>query len=281
MFKRSFLLATLLIGSLAACAQGSAPATSSSAPGAPAATATPSAPAPSSSLTGAVSAQETVSATPAGTSASDAQLERIAALPATAQLPAGDWVAGTNYKPIVPAQPTSVPAGKVEVIEMFWYACPHCYAFDPFLESWKKVKASYIEFRRVPVMWSAMHQSHAHLFYTLEALGKEEQLHSKVMDTISQRKSDLGSPDEAQALKLQIAFAKDNGITEADYLKAYNSFSVQANLQKASELGKRYQVEGVPMIIINGKYTTDVGMAGDQGKLIRIINDLAASEHRH
>ncbi|HTP39658.1 MAG TPA: DsbA family protein [Steroidobacteraceae bacterium] len=281
MFKRSFTLAALLIGSLAACAQGSAPATSSSAPATPIAAPTASAPVPGGSLSGAVSAQETVSATPAGTSPSDAQLERIAELPANGQLPAGEWVAGTNYKPIVPTQPTSVTAGKVEVLEFFWYACPHCYAFDPFLESWKKVKAPYIEFRRVPIMWGALHQSHARLFYTLEALGKEEQLHTKVMDTISQRKSDLGSPDEATALRLQVAFAKDNGITEADYVKAYNSFSVQANLQKASELAKRYQVEGVPFIVVNGKYATDVGMAGDHGKLIRLINDLAASEHRH
>jgi protein dithiol oxidoreductase (disulfide-forming) len=281
MFKRSILMVALMVGSLAACAQGTAPVASSAAPAATtAAPAAASVPA-STSLTAAAATQETVSATATSTSASDAALERIAALPAAAQLPAGDWVAGTNYKPLVPAQPTDAPAGKVEVVEVFWYACPHCYALDPYLESWKKNKPAYVEFKRVPVMWSAIHRSHAKLFYTLQALGKEELLHTKVMDTIAQRTNMLGSNDDAEGLKLQVAFAKANGISEADYMKAYNSFSVQANLQKAEELGRRYQVEGVPLVIVNGKYTTDVGMAGDQGKLIKIIDDLTASEHRH
>jgi thiol:disulfide interchange protein DsbA len=280
MFKRSMLMVALMVGSLAACAQGNAPAASSAAPVATAAPAPTSAPA-STSLTAAAATQETVSSATTGTSAGDAALERIAALPAAAQLPAGAWVAGTNYKPLVPAQPTDAPAGKVEVVEVFWYACPHCYALDPYLESWKKNKPAYVEFKRVPVMWSAIHRSHAKLFYTLQALGKEELLHTKVMDTIAQRTNMLGSNDDAEGLKLQVAFAKANGISEADFMKAYNSFSVQANLQKAEELGRRYQVEGVPLVIINGKYTTDVGMAGDQGKLIKIIDDLTASEHRH
>jgi len=210
----------------------------------------------------------------------EAALERVAALPPEGQLPAGKWVAGTNYKPIVPAQPTDAAPGKVEVVEVFWYGCPHCYALDPYLESWRKNKAAYIEFTRVPVMWGATHRAHAKLFYTLQALGKLDQLHSKVFEEIHEAHNPLVGADDAETQKLQVAFAKANGISEADFLKAYDSFTVQTNLQKADDLGRRYKVEGVPTLVVNGKYQTDVGLAGSQANLIQLISDLAASEKR-
>jgi hypothetical protein len=90
------------------------------------------------------------------------------------------WQEGVNYTRIVPAQPTSVPAGQVEVLEFFWYACPHCYALDPLVESWKKTKPAYISFSPVHVMWNEGHRSLARLYYTLESLGKLDQLHGEV-----------------------------------------------------------------------------------------------------
>ncbi len=113
----------------------------------------------------------------------------MAALPAAGQLPAGKWVAGVNYRPLVPAQPTDAAPGKVEVVEVFWYGCPHCYALDPYIESWRKTKPAYVEFKRVPVTWQAVHQSHAKLFYTLEALGKEEALHTAVFAEMHDKKN--------------------------------------------------------------------------------------------
>jgi protein dithiol oxidoreductase (disulfide-forming) len=282
----------LLLASLSACARdnpapSAEPATVAAA--ASAAAANPAPPAPGAGtalkvagdLATAAATQQEGADIPAAADTGESQLERIAAMPSEGQLPAGKWVAGTNYKVISPAQPTNVGPGKVEVIEMFWYGCPHCFALDPYLESWRKNKPSYIDFTRVPVVWSEAYRAHAKLFYTLEALGKLDQLHSKVFAEIHQNNNPLVGRDEAETLKLQTAFALANGVSAADFQKAYESFSVNTNLQKAEDLVERYKIDSVPTIIINGKYVTDVGMAGNQENVIKIINDLAASEKHH
>ncbi|MDE2221302.1 MAG: thiol:disulfide interchange protein DsbA/DsbL, partial [Gammaproteobacteria bacterium] len=216
-------------------------------------------------------------------------LEKISPLPAAGKLPAGKWIAGTNYRVLMPAQPTDAAPGKVEVIEVFWYACPHCYALEPYLTAWLKNKPSYIDFRRVPVTWQPVHQSHARLFYALEALGKEDALHSAVFAEMHDRKNYMFTQgDERATLSAQLAFARAHGISESDFTNAYNSFTVQTELSKADDLVHRYHIDGVPLVVVNGKYVTDVTMAcADQPdnkscngheRLISMINDLAASE---
>jgi thiol:disulfide interchange protein DsbA len=209
----------------------------------------------------------------------DAGLERLAQLAPDQQLPAGRWKAGQNYDPLVPAQPTNVGPGKVEVVEVFWMGCPHCAALEPFIQSWLKNKPAYIEFVRVPVMWGPAHRAHAHLFYTLVALNRVDLL-QKGFDAIQNQHQMLFGPSEEETLKAQQGFAKDNGISVDDFTKAYNSFSVNSNLQRAEGLTQRYHVEGVPLFVINGKYTADVAKAGSQSNLIALIDDLAAAEHK-
>src|SRR6202167_1092172 len=161
------------------------------------------------------------------TDSGEAALERVAALPPEGQLPAGKWVADKNYKVLSPAQPTGAPPGKVEVIEFFWYGCPHCFVLDPYIETWRKNKAPYIEFVRVPIMWGEVHRAHARLFYTLQALGKLDELNTKVFEQIHQQRDPLYVPeDDKGTLQEQLSLAKANGIREADFLKAYNSSGV-------------------------------------------------------
>src|ERR1700733_3036712 len=210
----------------------------------------------------------------------DVSLEHLAALPADAVLPSGKWKPGVNYDALTPAQPTNVGPGKVEVVEVFWLGCPHCYALEPFVEAWLKNKPSYIEFVRVPVMWGPAHRAHARLFYTLQALNRSD-LFEKAFDTIQQQHQPLIAQSDDETLKLQQGFAKENGISAEDYAKAYNSFTVNSNLQRAEQLTQRYQVQGVPLVVVDGKYTTDVAKAGGPQQLIQIIDDLAASEHHH
>jgi protein dithiol oxidoreductase (disulfide-forming) len=210
----------------------------------------------------------------------DVGLERLAQLPADQQLPAGRWKPGQNYDPLVPAQPTSVGPGKVEVTEVFWLRCPHCAALEPFITSWLKNKPAYIEFVRVPVMWGPVHRADAHLYYTLVALNRSD-LVDKAFDAIQNQHQVPVSQNEDEMLKGQEAFAQANGISQEDYLKAYNSFTVNSNLQRAEELTQRYHVEGVPLMVVDGKYTTDVAKAGSQSNLIQLISDLAAAEHKH
>jgi thiol:disulfide interchange protein DsbA len=212
----------------------------------------------------------------------DVSLEHLAALPADAQLPGGKWKPGVNYDVISPAQPTNVGPGKVEVTEVFWLGCPHCYALEPYLKAWLKDKPGYIEFVRVPVMWGPVHRAHAKFYYTLMALNRPD-LVEKAFDTIQQKHdllvSTTGNDDES--LKLQQAFAKENSISADDYAKAYNSFSVNSNLQRAEQLTQRYQVQGVPLVVVDGKYSFDVAKAGGPQQVISEIGDLAASERHH
>jgi thiol:disulfide interchange protein DsbA len=215
---------------------------------------------------------------------SDASLEKIAGAAPAASLPGGKWQAGVNYDPVVPAQPTGVAPGKVEVMEVFWLACPHCYALEPRMRSWLKTKPAYVEFVRVPVIWQQVHRAHARLYYTLEALGRDD-LVSKAFDTIHQdlenRQPPLFGDSDDATYRMQQQFATQNGISADDFSKAYNSFSVSSNLQRAEEVTQRYRVQGVPFFVVNGKYSFDVAKAGSEAKLTELINDLAAAEHTH
>jgi len=273
--KHALAVIALML-SLGACAREPAATPASTEPAATPAAAAPAAPADAATP----AAGEQGAAIDAETSRSDSALERIAALPPEGKLPAGRWVAGQHYRPLVPAQPTNVGPGKVEVVEVFWYGCPHCLSLEPFIASWMKNQPAGIEFVRLPVIWGPVHKAHAQLFYTLQALGRLDQLHQKVFEEIQRNGKSLAASAPAETLRQQVAFARANGISEADYTKTFQSFAVQTRLQQAEELARRYKVEGVPLIIINGKYVSDVGMAGSQANLISLINDLAASEKR-
>ncbi|RYZ62805.1 MAG: thiol:disulfide interchange protein DsbA/DsbL, partial [Proteobacteria bacterium] len=232
--KIAFALVGLLTLSLAGCG-GEKPSTSSEqATLSPEPAAAPPAEAapPATAATIEKAAKTSETSVDEGTDKADARLERMAGLPESAQLPSGKWKAGTNYQPISPAQPTSVEPGQVEVMEVFWYGCPHCNVLDPTLETWKKSAPSYVKFVRVPVMWGPVHRAHARLFYTLESLGKLDALHSKVFAAIHQKQDYLVANDDAQTRKLQLDFAKANGISEADFTRAYDSFGVNASLQR-------------------------------------------------
>ena len=285
------ILAAATLLALSACtrqAPGPAPAPPPAAenqaqPPTPA-TPPPEARSPKSETEQATASQESVDADNDTHERSDASLEKIAGASPGAQLPGGKWQAGVNYDPVVPAQPTSVAPGKVEVMEVFWLACPHCYAIEPRIRSWLKTKPAYVEFVRVPVIWQDMHRAHARLFYTLEALGRDD-LVEKAFDTIHQdlenRVPPLIGQSEEETFRLQQQFAAQNGVSADDFAKAYNSFSVSSSLQRAEEITQRYHVQGVPFFVVNGKYSTDVAQAGSESKLTELIGDLAASEHGH
>jgi len=193
------------------------------------------------------------------------------------------WQEGVNYTRLVPAQPTSAPAGQVEVLEFFWYACPHCYAIDPLVQAWKKTRPAYITFSRVHVMWNDADRSLARLYYTLDSLGKLDQLHTEVFKEIHTNADPLVAADPsdtAETEHMQMVFARRFGISEDDFRKAYHSFSVDTSLQKADELEQRYRVDGVPTFVVNGKYVADVRSAETQERLISLIGDLSAQEHK-
>jgi thiol:disulfide interchange protein DsbA len=189
------------------------------------------------------------------------------------------WQAGVNYTLLEKPQAPTVARGKVEVSEVFWYGCGHCYKLDPTLESWKQTKAPYVEFVRIPVIWGPVHRQHARLFYTLQALGRPE-LHTAVFDTIHREGNMLAGYTEQEARALHRTFLLEHGVTDKAFDDNYDSMVVANNVTRAEQLTKAFEVASVPLMIVNGRYVTSVSQAGDEGRLIALINDLAASEKR-
>lgn len=198
---------------------------------------------------------------------------RLAAAPNTPAT-SDKFKEGTNYRKVVPAQPTGVAPGKVEVVEVFWYGCAHCFALDPAIEAWRnKGKAQYIEFVRIPAMWNETTRIHARLFYTAEALGKLDALHSQIFREIHVNGDQLTSVDKVTA------FFKQHGVSSDEFQKAFSSFAVESKLQRADFLNRRYHITSVPTFVVNGKYTTDVSSAGGEPQLFGVLDELAAHEH--
>jgi len=185
---------------------------------------------------------------------------------------AADLVEGVNYKTLKPAVPTSVAPGKVEVVEVFWYACGHCYLLEPKLEAWeRKGKAPNVELIRLPAVWNELLKTHARLYYTIEILGRPE-LNNEAFREINVRGNRLDTPDKIES------FFTSRGVSKADFQKAFSGFAVESKLARAIDLNKRYRITSTPTVVVNGKYVTDAGMAGGEDKLFQVINALAVRE---
>jgi protein dithiol oxidoreductase (disulfide-forming) len=179
---------------------------------------------------------------------------------------------GTHYQKIVPAQPTNAPPGKVEVAEIFWYGCTHCFSLDPALESWRAKAPGYVTFVRIPAMWNETTRMHARLFYAAELLGKLDELHSLFFREIHVNGNQLNTVEKITA------FFKQHGVSADEFQKAFSSFAVESKLQRADFLNRRYRVQSVPLIIVNGKYSTDITSAGGEPDLFALLNELTAHE---
>jgi thiol:disulfide interchange protein DsbA len=271
--KKLLLLATAS-ALLAACG-----AKNSGTESKPAGETTPAAETPAASTTSTTIDAATQESAGGGESPGDASLERITAMPDNVQLPTGKWKAGTHYVPVVPSQSTSAEPGQVEVLEFMWLGCPHCADLEPTIEAWAKQKPAYVKFVQEHVMWGAAHRAHARLLYTLQTLNRGDLVH-KAFEEIHQRKNMLLSlkGNDTETYNIQAAFAKANGISEADFKREYNGFTVNSRMQRSEEINRRYNIESVPVIFINGKYRTDVTMAGGKAQLTQLITDLTAVE---
>jgi thiol:disulfide interchange protein DsbA len=185
---------------------------------------------------------------------------------------AADLTEGVQYKSLRPAVPTNVAPGKVEVVEVFWYACGHCYLLEPRLAAWeKKGKPANVQLVRMPAMWNEVLKTHARLFYTIEVLGKP-QLHDEAFREINVRGNRLETPEKIEA------FLTARGVSKADFQKTFTGFAVESKLARAADLNKRYRITSTPTVVVNGKYVTDAGMAGSEDKLFEVITALAARE---
>ncbi len=211
--------------------------------------------------------------------------------------PSGRWKAGTNYTVLSPAQPTGAPQGKVQVMEFFYLACPFCHALEPHLLAWRKTKPSYVQFVRVPVVWAPLQTADAKLFYTLEAIGRDD-LVETAFDTLHRLEKAAGGNEKVmigdspgKTLALQEAFAERHGVAAAAFAKAYNSFDVLIELGRSRRLEQLYQITGTPTLVIDGRYETGPShfhfrkgsaayTSGDR-RTIELINFLTRWVHDH
>ncbi len=178
---------------------------------------------------------------------------------------------GQQYKLLKPAQPTDVGPGKVQVVEVFWYACSHCYAIEPRVEAWNsKGKPPYVVSVQMPATWNELLKTHARVFYTAELLGKLQQLNGDIFREINVKGNRMDTPEKIEA------FFVSHGVSKADFQKAFSSFAVESKLRQAEEMNKRYKITGTPTWVVDGKYVTDVGMAGSEDALFEVLNALAA-----
>ncbi|TSA40514.1 MAG: thiol:disulfide interchange protein DsbA/DsbL [Methylococcaceae bacterium] len=176
-----------------------------------------------------------------------------------------------GYDTLTPPQPTQ-HTDKIEVIEFFWYGCPHCYSFEPELANWLKKLPKNVEFIRQPAVFNELWGKHAKAYFIAEALGVVDKVHNDFFDAIQNKKEKLDS--ESALAKFFIA----HGVTEAQFKEAYNSFAVDSKLRQAPVIAGRYGITGVPAIIINGKYITNGPLAGSHEKMIEVMNKLITQE---
>lgn len=159
-------------------------------------------------------------------------------------------VKGKDYSVLSTAQPVSVPAGKIEVTEFFWYGCPHCAEFEPKLEAWLKKQNADVVFKRVPVAFNDQFKPHSLMYHALDVMGIEPTLTEKIFNEIHVKRDYLLTPQS------QAAFLSKNGVDQKKYLDTYNSFGVQSAVTRDARMMKDYGVDGVPTLFVQGKYQT-------------------------
>ncbi len=185
---------------------------------------------------------------------------------------AEEFSAGIDYQLIEP--PVAVESnGQVKVVEVFWYGCPHCDTFEPYIREWTASKPGYVEFERQPGVFSnPVWQLHAAAFYSAEQLGIGEEVHGPIFDTIHRQGNRLDSAEKLQA------FFAHYGVDAEQFSATLNSDAVRTRVLRAQQLSQQYGINGVPAMIVNGKYLINGSMAGSYSRMLAIVDHLAALE---
>ncbi len=182
-----------------------------------------------------------------------------------------DFQEDTDYRRLETPVSTATD-DKVEVVEAFWYGCGHCYRLEPVIEEWLKNKPDNVEFVRIPAVLGSNWEPHARAYYTAEVLGVLDNIHKPLMDAIHLQKRSLFNENQLAE------FFAEHGVDKKAFFKAYNSFEVETRLQRSQQLIRRYRIQGVPAIIVNGKYVTNGTMAGSVPRMFEVVNYLVEKE---
>jgi protein dithiol oxidoreductase (disulfide-forming) len=179
----------------------------------------------------------------------------------------GGPVEGRHYLLLNPPVPTGAGPGKIELIEFFWYGCPHCNAFEPELEPWVRQLPADVVFHRVPVAFRPEpYVAHQRIYYALDGLGLLGTMHRKVFHAIHSERLRLDKPADIAA------FVARNGVDATQFMDAFNSFTTQSRLRQANQLVDAYKVDGVPAIGIHGRFYTSGPLAGSNEKSLAVTD---------
>ena len=198
----------------------------------------------------------------------------VSALPSLAQAQAKAFQSGSDYLTLDKPAPTEAPAGKVEVVEFFWYNCPHCNGFEPMFDAWTKKQPKDVSVRRVPIAFRPDFEPQQRLYYVLESLDKVDELHKKVFMAIHVDRQPLNTVDQISA------WADKQGIPKAKFMELYNSFSVTTKARKATQLQDAYALDGVPALGINGRYFTSGTQAKTLERSLQVADALVAQSRQ-
>jgi thiol:disulfide interchange protein DsbA len=185
--------------------------------------------------------------------------------PARAQ---GAPTEGKEYRLVIPPVPVSAPTGKVDVIEFFSYACPHCNDFEPKLEGWAAQLPPEVYFHRIPVPFLFNAANFQPLYYTLETLNLVTEMQAKVFKAVHVDRNPLDTPDKI------LSFMTQNGVDGAKFKSVFNSFAVQSKVRQAKQSVEAYGIDGVPGLAVQGRYLTSPGQANGEAQALQVVNAL-------
>ncbi|MFV2057519.1 MAG: thiol:disulfide interchange protein DsbA/DsbL [Thiohalomonadales bacterium] len=179
-----------------------------------------------------------------------------------------------HYEKISPAQPVSTDGKKVEVVEMFWYGCPHCNKLEPYVDRWVKKMPKNVVFVRTPAIFRPDWELHARAYYTAEILGVVDKTHKAMFDAIHGKRQKMNT--EKAIMDLYSKY----GVSNDDFKRVFKSFAVEAKVRRAKDMSRRYGIKGVPALIVNGKYRTGAQQAGGNNKIFKVVNYLVELESK-
>ena len=181
----------------------------------------------------------------------------------------GNYLEGTHYtrlEPILP--PVEETEAAHEVVELFWYGCPHCFEFEPYLEKWQSETHNDVNFVRIPAIFNARWEQHARAFYALEMMNELDKAHSLIFEGMHEQGRALHDVDS------MARFLAANGVDEVKFRENFKSFAVETKINRAKQLIRQYQVTGVPAIIVDGTFKISASSAGGYSQVIEIIEQL-------
>ena len=181
------------------------------------------------------------------------------------------FIEGQHYERISPAVKTATTDG-IEIVEVFWYGCPHCFDFEPHINEWVGNKADDINFKRMPAIFNKSWVPHARAYYTAEILGVLDRIHPELFKALHEKRQQIMTEESIKQ------FFIDNGVSKEDFDTTYNSFAVDTKTRQAVAATKDYGITGVPAIIVNGRYWTSARLTGDFEGMLKATDHLAAKE---